>query len=63
MKDDECIEKARLLGEKGWANLHKSWAYKGPRILFYEELRIAEQLNDKKEIAQAHNNIGIFFQE
>ncbi|MCK4757492.1 MAG: tetratricopeptide repeat protein, partial [Thermoplasmata archaeon] len=63
LKNDESIEKARLLGEKGWAIQTKTWSWKDLREFFHEELRIAEKFNDKKEIAQAHHNIGKLYHE
>ncbi len=58
--DKENEKKCRLLNRKGWALMRKGDLQKAENI-FQEERTVAENIDNKKERAQAVHNQGVFY--
>ncbi len=59
LNGEDCVEVARLLGTKGdgiYCNSRDSWNQR--REIYYAELQMALKIQDNREIARAHNNLG-----
>ncbi|MEW5937754.1 MAG: AAA family ATPase [Candidatus Thermoplasmatota archaeon] len=60
LRDEKCIETAKLLSAKGGAYM-RTGSYDKASALLAKSLEIATKFNDKKEIAQAHHSTGSIY--
>ncbi|MFO7991862.1 MAG: tetratricopeptide repeat protein [Thermoplasmata archaeon] len=58
--EGSTLEKCILLGKKGWA-LMKKGDYGRAEAIFKEQKKIAKDIGEDREIAQAYHNIGTLF--
>ncbi len=58
--EGSTLEKCILLGKKGWV-LMKKGDYKSAEAIFKEQKKIARDIGEDKEVAQAHHNIGTLY--
>ncbi len=55
--EDDKTERCRLLGKKGWALMQRG-EFEEAEDAFEEERNVAEEIENRKEIAQAYHDLG-----